>query len=253
MRRIQALALACLAAVAPAAAAETPPPLVYGYVQLMSNYIGRGLSQSVGKPSLQAEVDVNPGNGPYLNLGIVRIAWIGKLDPGTRADVEVDGVVGWRRLFGEDGEFRFGVLRMQFPGHYGAGMVRPDTTEVFALVGAGGASARLNVDVTDSFGTPGSRGSWYLDTNFTRAIDPRWRVSLHAGRRELRGRDPATGEPYARRSSYTDLKAGLARTLGEHASLTAAWSWTTAKSVNYTLDGYDVSGTQFALVYEYDF
>lgn len=202
---------------------------------------------------MQAEIDVNAGNGPYLNLGVVRIAWIGKLDADTRADIEVDGVLGWRQLFGESGEFRAGILRMQFPGRYGAGVAQPHTTEAFVLVGAGGASARLNVDVTDSFGTPGTRGSWYLDTNITRPLDDAWRVTAHAGRRQLRGHDPLSGESYSRRSSYTDFKLALARAIGTHSSLTAAWSWTTAKSAYYTLDGYDVSGPQFALVYEYDF
>lgn len=246
------IAFAAALCSASAAAAE-PSPLVYGYVQLMSNYIGRGLSQSVGQPSVQAEIDVNAGNGPYLNLGAVRIAWIDKLAPRTHADVEIDGVLGWRQLFGESGEFRVGVLRMQFPGRYAAGVARPDTTEVFALIAAYAASARLNVDVTDSFGTPGTRGSWYLDTNITHALGEAWRVSAHAGRRQLRGHDPLTGEAYSRRSSYTDFKLGLTRMLGRHSSVTAAWSWTTAKAAYYTLDGYDVSAAQGSFVYEYDF
>lgn len=247
-----ALALIGLPCAGPQALADEAPPLLYGYVQVMSNYIGRGLSQSVGTPSIQVELDVNAGNGPYLNLSAVRIGWVEKVDARAHAHVEVDGVVGWRQLFGEDGELRAGLLRLQFPGRYEDGAVRPDTTEVFALVGAFGASARLNVDVTDSFGTPGTRGSWYLDTNYSRAISDEWRITLHAGRRELRGRDPVTGERYSSKSSYDDFKLAFTRALGRHANMTAAWSWTDAKSASYTLDGFDVSGPQFACIVEYD-
>jgi uncharacterized protein (TIGR02001 family) len=243
-----------LACGAPAFADE--PNLFYGYVQLMNNYIGRGLSQSVGRPSWQAEIDVNPGSGFYGNLSAVHIGWIDKIYPTDSVHTEVDGVLGYRELFGRGGEFRAGVLQLQFPGHYrlqSPPVSRPDTTEVFAFIGWNGISARLNYDVTDSFGTPDSRGSWYLDTNASHALGERWVVGVHVGRRQSRGHDPVTGASNAARFSYTDYKGSLTRLFEHGYSITLMHTWTTADPVIYTLDGYRVGGHHTSVVLEKDF
>ena len=246
---------ASAACVAPPVRADEAPALFYGYIQLMDNYIGRGLSQSVGKPSVQAEVDVNSGDGLYVNLGAVRIGWIDKVIAGASAHVEIDGVLGWRHLFGAHGEIKFGVLQMQFPGRYphrSPPVRRPDTTEVFGYIGWHGLSARLNVDATDSFGTPDSRGSWYLDTNANWPIADAWNLGAHAGRRQSLGEDPISGASNGR-NSYTDYKLSIAHTFAARTSFTLMYTWTTANPANYTLDGYDVGGRHFSVVLQHDF
>ncbi|HEU4665424.1 MAG TPA: TorF family putative porin [Dokdonella sp.] len=235
------------------ARAEEAPPLVYGYVQLMDNYIGRGLSQSVGDPSVQAEIDVNPGPGIYGNLSAVRIGWVDRVTPGNHVHFEVDGVLGYRWRFDRDGEVRASILQLQFPGRYVAHARRPDTTEVFAFVGWHGVNARLNYDVTDSFGTPDSRGSWYLDTNANWPLAPRWNLAAHVGRRHSRGNDPQTGASNGKRFSYTDYKLSATRSLPRATSITVAWSRTTADPAYYTLDGYHVGGRHVSVVLEKDF
>ena len=248
------LAAACLAGAAAAHADE--PHLFYGYVQLMNNYIGRGLAQSVGDPSWQAEIDVNAGSGLYGNLSAVHIGWIDEIHPGDSVHTEVDGVVGYRELFGDAGEFKAGVLQLQFPGRYrlqSPPASRPDTTEVFAYVGWNRLSARLNYDVTDSFGTPDSKGSWYLDTNASHALNEQWLVGAHIGRRQSRGHDPLTGESNSARFSYTDYKASITRLLPHAWSVTLMHTWTTADPAIYTLDGYNVGGHHTSLVLEKDF
>jgi uncharacterized protein (TIGR02001 family) len=247
------IALALATATLCSSARADQAPYVYGYVQLMNNYIGRGLSQSVGEPSMQAEIDVNPGEGLYGNLSVVRIGWVDEVMPGSRVHVEVDGVLGYRRLFGRNGEVRAGVLQLQFPGHYAAGTERPDTTEVFAFVGWHGLNARLNYDLTDSFGTPDSRGSWYLDTNANWPVAPHWNLAAHAGRRHSSGADPRTGASNEKRFSYTDYKLSVARSFEHATSLTLACSWTTGDPAIYTLDGYNVAGRHLSVVLEKDF
>jgi uncharacterized protein (TIGR02001 family) len=232
------------------------PNLVYGYVQLMSNYIGRGLSQSVGNPSWQAEVDVNPGSGFYANLSAVHIGWIDKIYAGDSVHTEVDGVLGYRQLFGQGGEFKTGVLQLQFPGRYrlqSPPVQRPDTTEVFAFLGWKGLSARINYDATDSFGTRDSRGSWYLDTNASRALSSDWALGAHVGRRQSRGHDPLTGASNAARFSYTDYKLSVTRYFDYGFNLTLMHTWTTADPAIYTLDGYFVGGHHTSVVLEKDF
>jgi len=245
------IASLCLARIAPAFADE--PNLFYGYVQLMNNYIGRGLSQSVGRPSWQAEIDVNPGSGFYGNLSAVHMGWVDKVFPGASAHVEVDGVLGYRQLVGRDWEFKGGVLQLQFPGDYLPHTKRPDTTEVFGYVRWQAISARLNVDVTDSFGTPDTKGAWYLDTNASHALNEDWIVGAHIGRKQSRGTNPFTGADQAKLFSYTDYKASITRLFAHGWNLTLMHTWTTADPINYTIDGYDVGGHHTSVVLENDF
>jgi len=239
----------------PAAHADEPN-VFYGYVQLMNNYVGRGLSQSVGDPSAQVEIDVNPASGFYGNLSAVHIGWIDKIYGGDSVHTEVDGVIGYRELFGRSGEFKVGVLQLQFPGRYrlqSPSVNRPDTTEVFGYIGWNGLSARLNYDVTDSFGTPDSRGSWYLDTNATRTLGTTWSIGAHVGRRQSRGTNPLTGASNAARFSYTDYKVSVARLFEHGYSITLMHTWTTADPAIYTLNGYNVGGHHTSVVLEKDF
>ncbi|HET7921431.1 MAG TPA: TorF family putative porin, partial [Gammaproteobacteria bacterium] len=201
-------ALACAVACAAPARAETAPALFTGYVAFMSNYIGRGLAQSVGQPSVQAELDYNnSGGGFYAGLDGTSINWIDQVYPGDSVAVELDGYAGYRKLAG-DWTFKAGVLRLQFPGRYVAQSppaARPDTTELFASAAWRNLSAKLNYSVTDAFGTPDSRGSWYLDLAAELPIAGHWRVGAHLGRKQSRGTNPATGVPNSR-SSYTDYR-----------------------------------------------
>jgi uncharacterized protein (TIGR02001 family) len=241
----------CIARIAPAVADE--PNLFYGYVQLMNNYIGRGLSQSVGKPSWQAEIDVNPGSGFYANLSAVHMGWVDKVFPGASAHVEVDGVLGYRQLIGRDWELKGGVLQLQFPGDYLPHTKRPDTTEVFGYVRWKAISARLNVDVTDSFGTPNTKGAWYLDTNASHALNKDWILGAHIGRKQSRGTDPNTHADQAKLFSYTDYKASVTRLLPHGWNITLMHTWTTGDPAIYTLDGYNVAGHHTSVVLENDF
>ncbi len=256
MRLIHLAVAGVLAAGASGSLRADEPNWVYGYAQVMNNYVSRGLSQSVGAASAQVELDVNPGAGLYANLSAVHIGWVDELWPGDSVHVEVDGVLGWRGLWARDGEWKAGVLRLQFPGRYAPQsppVTRPDTTEVFGYVRWRGLSARLNVAVTDAFATPDSRGAWYLDLNATRPLDEVWSLGAHLGRRQSRGTNPDTGADNARLFSYTDYKLSVTRSLGARRSLTLAYTWTTANPAIYTLDGYRVGGPHLSAVLEQDF
>lgn len=233
--------------------ADEAPNYFYGYAQLMSEYIGRGLSQSVGQVSTQVEVDANPGDGVYANLSAVHIGWIDKLYPGASVHVEVDGVLGWREFFAADGEVKFGLLQLQFPGSYPAQTSKPDTTEAFGYVRWKGVSARLNYDLTDSFGTADSRGAWYFDSNAVLPLGKQWVAGAHFGRKQSAGHDPVTGMSNARQFSYNDYKVSLARVFERGYSVTLQYTWTSADPAIYTLAGYRVGGTIVSTVLEKDF
>ena len=236
-------ALPLLMAAAPLAAQGIP---LSGYAEAMSNYVGRGLAQSVGQPSVGIEFEAGGPDGLYADLDVTSINWIDQLHPGDSVSVEVDGLLAYRRHAG-DWLWKAGLLRMQFPGRYvpqDPPVAEPHTTEAFLFLGWRGFSARLNGALTDAFGTPDSKGSTYLDLN---AVQPlgRWTFGAHLGRKDTRGTDPATGLGNPR-FSYTDYKVSVELELQPGLSLAAAQTWTNADPDLFTLNGYRVAGPHLA-------
>lgn len=220
------------------------PQAVTGYVAMSSNYVGRGLAQSVGEPSLLAELNYIDGDGFYAGVSAASINWIDQLYPGNSVSIEVDGWLGYRRSFADDWLFKGGVLRLQFPGHYAPQdppVARPDTTELFASIGWRMVSAKLNYAVTDSFGTPDSRGSWYFDVSASLPLGTDWSAGAHIGRKQGRGRHPITGVSHGQ-SSYTDYKVSLTRYFPKALSMDLAYARTNANPSLYTLNDYNVAG-----------
>lgn len=247
-------AFALLPGFAGAVHAETPN-LVTGDLQLMTNYVGRGLAQSVGQPSASAELDIGAGDGAYGGIDVTGINWIDQLYPGDSVSVEVDGWAGYRTHFSPDWIGKVGVLRLQFPGRYveqTPPVARPDTTEFFARVGWKNVSVQLNYSVSESFGTPDSKGSWYLDVSASQPVYDGWTLAVHLGRKHATGSDPVDGVSH-RLNDYTDYKFSVAWALADNLQLTLAHTWTNADPARYTLNGYNVGGHHTWLLLERDF
>ena len=248
-----AMGLMCGAA---ARADEAPaPPFVTGNVQFMTDYVGRGLAQSLGNPSVEAELDFNSRDGWYGGIDGNSINWVDQVYPGDSVGVEIDFWAGWRQHFGPDWVTKFGLLRLQFPGTYAPQKTptdEPNTTEAFGYVAWKAYSARLNYSVTDAFATPDSEGSMYLDLNGSQILSGPLSISEHLGRNQRRGTNSQTGLPNSR-SSYTDYKLALNYAFGSGMSLTLAHTWTNAIPEVYTLNHFVVSGHHTWLLVEKDF
>lgn len=223
-----------------------------GYAAVLSNYVGRGLAQSVGETALQAELNIGLDDGLYGGISGSSINWIDQLFPGSSVSVELDGWIGWRETFAQDFTFKGGALRLQFPGRYAPGVARPDTTELFAFIGWRTLSARVNYAVTDSFGTPDSRGSWYADLSASLPFGDSWAAGAHLGRKHSSGRNPDTGAANDA-ADYTDYKLSLTRHFTQGVSVDVAWTWTNADAALYTLNGYNVAGDHLRLSLQKDF
>jgi len=249
-----AIALPAIHARADDVTAPSPPP-VYGYVEVTNNYVSRGLSQSVGQPSAQAEIDLNAGPGIYGAAAVARIDWVDAVYPGAHVPAELAGVIGYRAFIEPGFIIEAGALRVQYPGSYPHESVfpRPDTTELFGRLRWRWLRVKFNRAVTDAFGTPNSRGSWYLDMSAAVPLSPELLLGAHAGRSHTTGSDPLSGRPYSSEFSYTDYKVSATRYFGGGLSLALAYSWSTAAAVTYTLDGYNTGGPQFFAALEQDF
>ncbi len=228
---------------------------VTGNVQFMTNYVGRGLAQSLGNPSVEGELDINSGDGLYGGIDGNSINWVDQVYPGDSVGVEIDLWGGWRQHFGPDVVTKFGLLRLQFPGTYvqqSPPSDEPNTTEAFGYIAWKSYSARLNYSVTDAYATPDSKGSLYLDLTGSQIIGGPFSLTEHLGRSQRRGTNSVTGLPNDR-SSYTDYKFGIIWSLPEGLSLTLAHTWTNGNPAVYTLHGYFVAGHHTWLLLEKDF
>jgi len=220
-----------------------PPALIGGNVQFMTNYVGRGLAQSLGNPSVEGEIDVNTGDGWYGGVDGNSINWIDKLYPGDDVGVEVDAWAGYRMHFADVWRYKLGLLRLQFPGNYAPQtppVAEPNTTEAFGYLSWKTYSLQVNYSVTESFGTPDTKGSLYVDLSGTQALAPNWTLGEHIGRNQKTGHD-SKGVSHSR-NDYTDYKLHLDWVIGEGLTLTLAHTWSNADLSIYSLGGYTVAG-----------
>jgi uncharacterized protein (TIGR02001 family) len=255
MKTLWSLGVAvCLLGMGLPASADTAPA-VTGNVQFMSNYVGRGLAQSLGNPSVEGELDYNSGDGLYGGIDGNSINWLDQVYPGDSVGVEIDFWGGWRQHFGPDVVTKFGLLRLQFPGTYVQQRPpsdEPNTTEAFGYIAWKSYSARLNYSVTDAYATPDSKGSLYLDLTGSQALWGPFSFTEHLGRSQRRGTNSVTGFPNDR-SSYTDYKLALTYAFDGGMSLTLAHTWTNANPTVFTIHAYVVSGHHTWLLLEKDF
>ena len=227
-----------------------PPPAVApaswfgGDVQFNSNFVARGISQSQGQPSVQAEIDYNLGDGIYGGVDGDSINWINQLHHGDSVSVDVDGWLGYRAHFDSAWTTQIGLKRMQFPGHYvqqSPPVDQPNFTEAFGSIAWKGLSAQLNYSVTNYAGNPDSKGTVYLSVSASQPIGGAWTLGAGIGRVHQAGHDPVSGQSNSR-FDYTDYKLSVASDLGSGIYLTLAHTWTNGDLGIYMIDGYAVAG-----------
>jgi uncharacterized protein (TIGR02001 family) len=238
---------------------ETSPTgtasLISGEVQLQSNFVARGISQSQGQPSLHAELDVNSDDGMYGGIDGYSINWIDQLYPGDSVDTELDGWLGYRKHFGAGWAAKTGFLRIQFPGQYMQQTPpadQPNSTEAFGSVAWKDLTVQLSYAITDYVNTPDSNGTLYLNLSASQPVGESWTLGAAVGRVHEAGHDPVSGKPNSQ-FNYTDYKLSVACDLGSGISLTLAHTWTNADLRIYTLNGYAVAGHHTWLSLEKDF
>lgn len=255
MKSYRLFIVASLLGLASSAYAGDPSGDFSGNVQLMTNYVGRGLTQSVGQPSVEGELDYFAADGFYTNLEGTSINWIDQIYLGDSVSVEIDGVIGYRQAFADDWTYKFGVLRLQFPGRYVQQTPpadQPNSTELFGYLSWKRLSVKLNYSLTDYFAAPDSKGSTYLDLSAAQPLDKDWTAGAHLGFKREAGSDPATGL-YNSRANYTDYKLYVAYALSSDLTVTLAETWTNANAALYTINGYDAGGHHVWMMLEKDF
>ena len=169
-------------------------------VGLVSDYRYRGISQTRLKPALQGGVDFAAPGGFYLGAWGSTIKWV--KDFGGDASVEIDLYGGWKGEVAKDLTLDVGVLTYVYPSN----KLNPkaDTTELYGALTYGPATLKYSHAVTNTFGNPDSKNSFYLDLSAGFDVGRRITVTPHIGYQKIKGpfEDPAT---------YTDYSIGVSK------------------------------------------
>ena len=206
---------ALIAAVALAAAGAGMPSMSYADVAFnvgaVTDYRYRGISQTRLKPALQGGVDYTQG-GLYLGAWASTIKWVkdtGRIlavDTGN-ANLELDLYGGYKGEIVKDVGYDVGVLRYVYPGNK-LGDTSPafknaNTTEIYGALTYGPATLKYSHAVTNLFGNPDSKNSFYVDASATFDVQG-FSVTPHIGYQKVKG-------PYDDPATYTDYSLTVAK------------------------------------------
>lgn len=216
----------------PALAADAPAaPAITGNVGFTSDYVFNGISQSFRSPALQGGFDYAHTSGLYLGTWASNVSG----NQYTNASLEWDVYGGYNGKVNDDLGYQLGLMSVMYPGGKTADPTvslykRWDTTE--AILGATWKSlnVKLTYTLSDWYGINtsgyapqmwaagdgttasgvttadgvdvGSKGSTYVEANYTYEITEGLNLTAHAGHQKIQN--------FAK-LSYTDYKLAVSK------------------------------------------
>lgn len=167
-------------------------------VGAFTDYRYRGISQTRLKPAVQAGVDYTAG-AFYVGAWASNIKWI--KDVGGDADVEIDVYGGVKGEIVKGLAFDIGALTYQYPSN----KLKPNanTTELYGAITSGPATLKYSHAVSNIFGNPKSKNSYYLDISATFDVSG-LSVVPHVGYQKIKG-------PLAKDATYTDYSLTVSK------------------------------------------
>jgi uncharacterized protein (TIGR02001 family) len=219
-----ALAVSSLASVAQAQTAPAEPESTLSYnAGVVSDYRYRGISQTRLEPALQGGVDYADKSGFYVGAWGSTIKWIKDTQGVTSGSTELDLYGGYKFAVG-DFAYDLGFLRYQYAGNNYAKATTPsvnaNTNEVYGAVTYGLFTAKYSHAVSDLFGTPDSKNSYYLDLSAALDLGNGLTLVPHVGRQSVKNHVDA---------SYNDASLTLTKDLGNGVAISGAYVGTNSK------------------------
>jgi len=221
-----ALTLGSVSGLAQAQAAAPESSLSFN-VGAVSDYRYRGLSQSRLQPALQGGVNYADKSGFYVGAWGSSIKFI-KDSGASKGGVELDLYGGYKGAVG-DVAYDVGFLRYEYIGNKlgeVTGFANANTSEVYGAATFGLVTAKYSHSLTNVFGTPNSKNSYYLDLSAAFDLGNGFTLVPHVGHQMVKNTDAGT---------YTDYALTLNKDLGNGLSASAAVVGTDADKVFYTL------------------
>lgn len=166
----------------------SPAPVVAevtAQVTATSDYVWRGITQTLGGPALQAGVDYEHASGAYAGLWASNVDYFDESDPASNpadddeARWELDYVAGIGHEFKAGWSVDIGVLYYTYPG------ARRDLLESSGEGYAGLAYGIVDVKVWHDLDVD----AWYTEANLNVELGSKLTGGLHVGRSDLPGDD----------------------------------------------------------------
>lgn len=217
-----ALPAVAMADTAPAPA-PTPDNVVTTNVNLVSNYVYRGISQTGGKPAIQGGLDYSHVSGFYAGMWGSNISWLSDEGAAVNASLELDTYFGFKNSFATDYSYDVGFLRYNYPGSYIPPATTGDTNEIYGLIGWKWLTAKYSRSLGATFGVPNASGTSYIDLSANYAIpDTTYTLGAHYGKQKYSGTTVDTA------ATYSDYKLSVAKDLGTGYGVSLAYTKTNA-------------------------
>lgn len=217
-----AAAIGSLACVAHAAEPESTLAFNAGVV---SDYRYRGISQSRLEPALQGGVDYSDKSGFYVGAWGSTIKWIkdnSTTSVSVKGPLELDIYGGYKGAVG-DVAYDVGFLRYEYVSNTldkrSPSYVNANTNEVYGAVTYGLFTAKYSHALSDLFGTPDSKNSYYLDLSANFDLGDGYTLTPHVGRQSIKNSNAY---------SYNDYALTLTKDLGNGLSASGALVGTNA-------------------------
>ena len=219
-----------VAGMIPLMAEEVPSSKLVGSVNLVSDYLFRGISQTNRKPAAQAGLEYDHASGWYVGAWGSNVSWLSDASTPTEHvsnSLELDAYGGYRGSFATDWSYDVGLYEYYYPGSYpsGSGYTRPYTTEGYASLGWKGVSLKYSYSFTNLFGSADSKHSGYVDLSWNYEVSPGWLINSHVGHQDV---------VHTHGASYSDWKLGVTRNFDSGYSVALGYYDTNAKKLTYT-------------------
>lgn len=228
---VPGVAMAEDAAPAPAA----PAPAVVANVGFVSNYVFRGITQTIGKPAIQGGFDYAHSSGFYAGVWGSNVSWITGSGAAGDASMEGDTYLGMRNSFATDFSYDVGLIRYNYFGTYTppAGYVKADTNEAYGSIGYKWISAKLSYAMGSFLTVPDATGTTYLEVNASVPLaDSGVTLGAHYGKQKYKGSAASTLVASGFDPSYSDYKVNASKDFSGYV-VGLAYSKTNAKSGGY--------------------
>lgn len=231
------LAALTLPGVAMAAdAAPTPEHTVTSNVGLVSNYVYRGITQTVGKPAIQGGYDYAHSSGLYAGVWGSNVSWITGSGATGDASMELDTYAGYKGTAAEDVSYDLGLIRYNYLGNYtppAGGFVKADTAEAYGSIAYKWISAKYSYSLGDFLTVPKAQGTNYLELNASYPVsDTGFTLGAHYGKQTYKGAFADALALAGTTATYSDYKLNVTKDFSGYV-LGLAYTNTNAKSGGY--------------------
>lgn len=216
-----------------ARAQDAPASPVTGCITVVNDYLFRGISQTNGKPAVQAGLEYAAASGWYIDGWGSNISWISDASTAARpisSSLEFDAYGGYRGTMAGGVNYDFGLYEYYYPGTYPYGYTRPYTLEGYGILGWKDLKLEYYQSIGNLFGNPDSKNSRYVRLSWHHDIAPNWQLNAHLGHQTV-----ANHAGFG----YADWKVGVARNFAHGYAVELAYYDTNARRAPYTnADGY---------------